>query len=172
MLDNYNSRLRKETNLKNGPSIGFNTFQLTSPRGDELKMARVLVRVYHFNSCLREETNVLVTRPNVSPTYFNSHPHKETNAIPLSAFIWWKIISTHVSARERTPSFKYSLNALSVLQLTSPQGDEPILLVTFHLVFYFNSRLREGMNLSSTFKIQRLFNFNSRLRKETNSIPN
>ena len=58
MLDNYNSRLRKETNLKNGPSIGFNTFQLTSPRGDELKMARVLVRVYHFNSCLREETNV------------------------------------------------------------------------------------------------------------------
>ena len=33
-------------------------------------------------------------------------------------------ISTHISARERTPSFKCSLNALSVLQLTSPQGDE------------------------------------------------
>ena len=147
MLDNYNSRLRKETNLKNGPSIGFNTFQLTSPRGDELKMARVLVRVYHFNSCLREETNVLVTRPNVSPTYFNSHPHKETNAIPLSAFIWWKIISTHVSARERTPSFKYSLNALSVLQLTSPQGDEHKIPLSPQVDRNFNSRLRKETNM-------------------------
>ena len=36
----------------------------------------------YFNSRLLTETNVLVTRPNVSPTYFNSHPHKETNSIP------------------------------------------------------------------------------------------
>ena len=87
--------------MKNGSSIGFNTFQLTSPRGDELKMARVLVRIYHFNSCLREETNVYdkfmydlrqlfqLTSPQgdelqilvlgTYSSYFNSHPSKETN---------------------------------------------------------------------------------------------
>ena len=41
-------------------------------------------------------------------------------------------ISTHISARERTPSFKCSLNALSVLQLTSPQGDVRNVKVLIH----------------------------------------
>lgn len=76
----FNSRLRKETNRitllysldcfpfqlmspQGDEPVYWNEkqeivlFQFTSPRGDELKMARVLIRVYHFNSRLREGTN-------------------------------------------------------------------------------------------------------------------
>ena len=110
--------------MKNGPSIGFNTFQLTSPRGDELKMARVLVRIYHFNSCLREETNVYdkfmydlrqlfqltslqrdeqgtSKNETISCFYFNSRLRKETN-LPEDSTVSCNPISIHVSARRRT----------------------------------------------------------------------
>ena len=56
-------------------------FQFTSPRGDELKMARVLIRVYHFNSRLRKETNKEVQKVNKEETNFNSRLRKETNHI-------------------------------------------------------------------------------------------
>ena len=57
----------------------------------------------NFNSRLRKKTNVLVTRPNKTPTYFNSRLRKETNQITLL----------------------YSLDCFP-FQLTSPQGDEPV----------------------------------------------
>ena len=59
-------------------------------------------------------------------------------------------ISTHISARERTPSFKCSLNALSVLQLTSPQGDEHFSSFNLLRIVYFNSRLRNETNTHPT----------------------
>ena len=55
-------------------------------------------------------------------------------------------ISTHISARERTPSFKCSLNALSVLQLTSPQRDEHFSSFNSLRIVYFNSRLCKETN--------------------------
>ena len=86
-------------------------------------MARVLVRIYHFNSCLREETNVYdkfmydlrqlfqltslqrdeqVLSPFVYILlYFNSRLRKETN----SRFLFSERIhriSIHIPARRRT----------------------------------------------------------------------
>ena len=55
-------------------------------------------------------------------------------------------ISIHVSARERTSSFKCSLNALSVLQLTSPQRDEHFSSFNSLRIVYFNSRLCKETN--------------------------
>ena len=80
----FNSRLRKETN---DPltvlAPPFYLFQLTSQRGDEHKSWYTWIRGIYISTYVSlTETNVLVTRPNVSPTYFNSHPHKETNSIP------------------------------------------------------------------------------------------
>ena len=142
----YNSRLRKETNL--GSYII--TFYLTYFNSRLRKETNGIVRIICGNDAI--STHVSARRRTLRPV----HPWDRMN------------ISIHVSARERTSSFKCSLNALSVLQLTSPQGDEQGVCDPSLLWQHFNSRLREGMNLSSTFKIQRLFNFNSRLRKETN----
>ena len=99
-------------------------FQFTSPRGDELKMARVLIRVYHFNSRLRKETNKEVQKVNKEETNFNSRLRKETNVavrglkdkldhyfssrlrketnMILHSPKFVKTISTHVSVRRRT----------------------------------------------------------------------
>ena len=81
----------------------------------------------NFNSRLRKETNGVGHSKIWAIEDFNSRLRKETN-ISHRLIYYVSYISTHVSARERTPSFKYSLNALSVLQLTSPQGDEPMAL--------------------------------------------
>ena len=77
--------------------------------------------------------------------YYNSRLRKETN-ISHRLIYYVSYISIHVSARERTPSFKYSLNALSVLQLTSPQGDEHKIPLPPQVDRNFNSRLRKETN--------------------------
>ena len=73
-----------ETNLtENKRFSSAKLFQLTSQRGDEHKSWYTWIRGIYISTYVSlTETNVLVTRPNVSPTYFNSHPHKETNSIP------------------------------------------------------------------------------------------
>ena len=88
-------------------------------------MARVLVRVYHFNSHLREETNKNSISPQQNKKYFNSRLREETNRMisfalchicnfnsrlrkETNTYTSMKrpdhFISTHVSARRRTIS--------------------------------------------------------------------
>ena len=77
---------------------------------------------------------------------FNSRLREETNPAEPTTSFSTKLISNHVSARRRTPSFKYSLNAFSVLQLTSPQGDEHKIPLPPQVDRNFNSRLRKETN--------------------------
>ena len=147
--------------MKNGPSIGFNTFQLTSPRGDELKMARVLVRVYHFNSCLREETNVYDKFMYDLRQLFQLTSLQRDEQV-LSPFVY---ILLYFNSRLR--------KGTNIKQF----------LYSYHFC-YFNSRLREETNPAeptTSFSTKLISNhvfffasscslyFNSRLRKETNS---
>ena len=121
---------------------------------------------------------------------FNSRLREETNPAEPTTSFSTKLISNHVSARRRTPFFKCSLNALSVLQLTSSQRDEHFSSFNSLRIVYFNSRLCKETNAafallspSATISIhvsarrrtnlrrintEKSMNFNSRLRKETN----
>ena len=105
-------------------------------------------------------------------------------------YSWHDYISNHVSLRNQTPFFKCSLNALSVLQLTSPQRDEHFSSFNSLRIVYFNSRLCKETNVNSSGDVdfgwifqltspqgdERILivwsivpeNFNSHLRKETN----
>ena len=143
----FNSRLRKETNLYGDVSNAImKIFQLTSPQGDELCLISTIGLFYifqfaspqgdepnyhdlmiiqdHFNSRLRKETNLNHILRSISVFQISIHVFVVRRTQQSYHFPAYAKISIHVSARERTPSFKCSLNALSVLQLTSPQGDE------------------------------------------------
>ena len=77
---------------------------------------------------------------------FNSRLREETNPAEPTTSFSTKLISNHVSARRRTPFFKCSLNALSVLQLTSSQRDEHFSSFNSLRIVYFNSRLCKETN--------------------------
>ena len=77
---------------------------------------------------------------------FNSRLREETNPAEPTTSFSTKLISNHVSLRKRTPFFKCSLNALSVLQLTSPQRDEHFSSFNSLRIVYFNSRLCKETN--------------------------
>ena len=121
---NFNSRLRKETNQDHPADLTSGVV---------------------FNSRLRKETNrnkIVMAAYQIISIHVSVRRRTQRNQTSFST----KLISTHVSARERTPSFKYSLNALSVLQLTSPQGDEHKIPLPPQVDRNFNSRLRKETN--------------------------
>ena len=99
---------------------------------------------------------------------FNSRLREETNPAEPTTSFSTKLISNHVSARRRTPFFKCSLNALSVLQLTSSQRDEHFSSFNSLRIVYFNSRLRKETNENYYSNKANISYFNSRLREETN----
>ena len=78
----------------------------------------------------------------------------------------WRI-STHVSARRRTFSQQIPFK-LTIFQFTSPQGDEHKIPLPPQVDRNFNSRLRKETNTFCWITIYQLHYFNSRLRKETN----
>ena len=121
-------------------------FQLTSPQGDELAGGLCKIIQWYFNSRLRKETNVSDRFPLFPLFGISTHVSARRRTLrPVHP--WDRMnISIHVFARERTSSFKYSLNTLSVLQLTSPQGDEQRVCDPSLLWQYFNSRLRKETN--------------------------
>ena len=86
-------------------------------------MARVLIRVYHFNSRLREGTN----------TFFQVF-FKRTFSI-----------TTHTPTRRRTDGIVASIAAPS-FQITSLQGDEQYGLSPITVWCHFNSRFRKETN--------------------------
>ena len=126
--ENFNSRLRKETNLL--PLllqlVDF-AFQFTSPQGDEQfrQIVRKFVVIFQFTSPQGDELATLLL---------------------IYRILY---ISIHVSARRRT-FFPWHFFLLNAFQFTSPQGDE----------------------LSADLTPRYKTNFNSRLRKETNSEKN
>ena len=91
-------------------------------------MARVLIRVYHFNSRLRKETNrARETHPYRPLSNYNSRLRKETNFlidIGLSAAVEFQFTSPQGDEHKAVSLFI----SLLLLQLTSPRGDE---LVSF-----------------------------------------
>ena len=59
------------------------------------------------------------------------------------------IISTHVSVRRRTFNADF-FAALHAFQLTSPQGDERCIRTVISVCYDFNSRLRKETNVNSS----------------------
>ena len=145
--ENFNSRLRKETNLlplllqlvdfafqftspqgdergRSQQNLGHRRFQLTSPQGDEHFSSFNLLRIVYFNSRLREGTN----------TFFQVF-FKRTFSI-----------TTHIPTRRRTDGIVASIAAPS-FQITSPFGDELQILVLGTYSSYFNSHPRKETNI-------------------------
>ena len=125
--ENFNSRLRKETN-----------------RARETHPYRPLS---NFNSRLRKETNTYTSMKR--PDHFiSTHVSARRRTISASALAPSETvkISIHVSARRRTDGIVASIAAPS-FQLTSPRGDKLQILVLGTYSSYFNSHPRKETNI-------------------------
>ena len=112
-------------------------------------MARVLVRVYHFNSHLREETN----KNSISP---------QQN----------KKIFQLTSPRGDKPDDKFCLMPYLSFQFTSPFGDELLSSLACAKTLQFQITFPCGNERILIVWSTVPENFNSRLRKETNfNVP-
>ena len=152
-------------------------------------MARVLVRVYHFNSCLREETNVYdkfmydlrqlfqltslqrdeqVLSPFVYILlYFNSRLRKETNQMMTVHRLKVAYFNSRLR-KETNIKFHCHLRQIEISTHVSARRRTLVFyLITFYLT-YFNSRLRKGTNIKQFLYSYHFCYFNSRLREETN----
>ena len=86
-------------------------------------MARVLVRVYHFNSHLREETNKNSISPQQNKKIFqltSPRGDKPDDKFCLMPYLSFQL----TSPRGDKPDDKFCLMPYLSFQLTSPQGDE------------------------------------------------
>ena len=134
-------------------------------------MARVLVRVYHFNSHLREETNKNSISPQQNKKIFqltSPRGDKPDDKFCLMPYLSFQFTSP------RGDELLSSLACAKTLQfqITFPCGNERILIVWSTVPENFNSRLRKETNSYTKYRQKYLSHFNSRLRKETNfNVP-
>ena len=147
MMRNFNSRLRKETNF-NVPIaalLSIISIHVSVRRRTQKSNLHYIYIKISTHVSVRRRTMRCHPRPSESCD-FNSRLREETNPAEPTTSFSTKLISNHVSARRRTPFFKCSLNALSVLQLTSSQRDEHFSSFNSLRIVYFNSRLCKETN--------------------------
>ena len=131
-------------------------------------MARVLVRVYHFNSHLREETNKNSISPQQNKKIFQlASPWGDERGLPSRAQPWQEI-STHVSFRRRTlrPVHPWDRMNISIhVSARRRTAIQHLFPAPENISTHVSARRRTSFLLKF---FQSMVYYNSRLRKETN----